>query len=89
MPTHVDGNALAGPLSEIFRVDMTTAMCCCEGCGDVAPLANEMVYHGLGTVVRCRQCDDVLMVLVATPDETVMSVRGLRSLSLPAPPKQQ
>jgi Family of unknown function (DUF6510) len=88
MPTHVDGNALAGPLSEIFRIDMTTATCCCDGCGDVASLASEMVYRGLGTVVRCRQCDDVLMVFVETPNQTVMSVRGLRSLSVPAPPPQ-
>ena len=72
----------------MFRVDMTTATCCCGGCGDVASLASEMVYHGPGTVVRCRQCDDVLMVLVATPDGTVLSLQGLRSLSLPAPPTQ-
>lgn len=24
--THLDGNALAGPLSELFRDDMTTAL---------------------------------------------------------------
>lgn len=82
MTRHVDGNALAGPLSEILRVDITAAMCCCEGCGDFSALASEMVHNGAGIVVRCRQCDDVLITAVTTPDRTVVRFHGLRSVSI-------
>ena len=33
---HVDGNALAGVLSELFRFDVTTARMRCASCGDLA-----------------------------------------------------
>ncbi len=86
MASHVDGNALAGPLSEVFRTDMTTAVCCCGGCGDTTSLASEMVYgtDGLahGSVVRCRACDDVLLTLVETPDRTVVRFAGVTTLSV-------
>jgi hypothetical protein len=82
MSSHVDGNALAGPLSEVFRTDMTTAVCCCDGCGDTTTLASEMVYGTHGTVVRCRSCDDVLITVVETPDRTVLSFPGVTSVSV-------
>ncbi|MDQ1572918.1 MAG: hypothetical protein QOH44_477, partial [Actinomycetota bacterium] len=44
MMSHLDGNAIAGPLSEIFGADMTMASGRCGGCGDVSPLAMAMVY---------------------------------------------
>jgi len=40
---HVDGNALAGPLSEVFRDDITTALGRCTSCGDVSVLAEALV----------------------------------------------
>lgn len=82
MSEHVDGNALAGPLSEIFRSDMTVARCSCRGCGDVTSLATEMVYEGHGTVVRCRSCDDVLITIVEAPDRTVLTFPGVSSVSV-------
>jgi hypothetical protein len=82
MADYVDGNALAGPLSAVFRADMTTAVCCCHGCGETTALAAEMVYGVHGTVIRCRSCDDVLVTLVETPDRTVLSFPGLASLSV-------
>lgn len=86
MSSHVDGNALAGPLSEVFRTDMTTAVCCCGGCGDTTTLATEMVYGtdalAHGSIVRCRACDDVLITLVETPDRVVVRFPGVTTLTV-------
>ena len=35
-----DGNALAGPLSEVFAVEVTTAVGRCRGCGTSSQLAD-------------------------------------------------
>lgn len=82
---HVDGNALAGPLSEYFRVDVTTAIGRCAGCSDTAQLARAMVYPDqMGLVVRCRNCNDVLMTVVIGPDRSWLDLSGISSLQLPA-----
>ena len=53
----LDGNAAAGLLSELFAVDVTTAVLTCGGCGAVAALAEAKVYGGMGVVFRCAGCD--------------------------------
>ncbi|MET0990545.1 MAG: DUF6510 family protein [Glaciihabitans sp.] len=85
---HVDGNALAGPLSEYFRVDVTTAVGRCAGCGDVAQVARAMVYPDeMGFVVRCSRCDQVLMTLVNGPDRSWLDLSGVSNLQLPSAPQ--
>ena len=50
----VDGNALAGPLREIFATDVTVAVGRCAGCGRVGAVATLRVYdRGPGLVARC------------------------------------
>jgi hypothetical protein len=84
MPEPVDGNSLAGPLSEIFAVDLTTALARCLGCGDVAEVARARVYPDpTGYVVRCAQCGDVLMVVVEEPDSVCVELRGMSWLKVP------
>jgi len=63
-----DGNALAGPLSEVFAVEVTTAVGRCRGCGRSSQLATLRVY-GLepGLVGRCPGCEEVLIRLARTP----------------------
>ena len=74
---HVDGNALAGVLSELFRFDVTMARMRCASCGDLAVLARAMVYGGeQGLVVRCGACGDALMVVVPMGDRTRIQLRG-------------
>lgn len=81
---HVDGNMLAGPLSELFSVDMTLATGRCIGCGDEAVLAKAMVYgSGTDLVVRCSRCGDVLMTLVRTTDDLRIELRGISMLRIP------
>jgi hypothetical protein len=82
--SHVDGNVLAGPLSELFSIDVTTATGRCEGCGDESVLARAMVYEsGADFVVRCSGCDEVLLTLVRSPTDLRVEMRGLRLLRIP------
>ena len=61
----LDGNAIAGPLFEHFGTEMTTILGACVHCGKRAQVAELVVYaHAPGTVVRCRHCGSVVMVLV-------------------------
>ena len=76
---HLDGNVLAGQLHGVFAFEPTTAEGQCVGCGDVAVLAQAAVFgQPMGFVVRCRSCDDVLMVIVERRGQTSFSMRGLR-----------
>lgn len=78
----VDGNAIGGLLLEVFGAEMTTATGTCGSCGAVGQVAELVVYRpGLGTVVRCRSCDAVLMVLVQRRGVTCVDLRGLASLA--------
>jgi hypothetical protein len=82
----VDGNAIGGLLLEVFGTEMTTAVGTCGSCGAVAQVAELAVYRPeLGTVVRCRSCDAVLMVFVAIRDVTCVDLRGLAELVLCVP----
>lgn len=80
---HVDGNVLAGPLSEIFSSDMTTASGTCASCGDASPLATSMVYLKPKTfIVRCHVCDAVLLTITQTSTQTRLSLSGIASLTI-------
>ena len=77
----VDGNAIGGLLTEVFGTEMTAAASVCETCGDARPVAELAVYRpALGTVVRCRSCDSVLMVFVKIHDRTCVDLLGLATL---------
>ena len=82
----VDGNALAGPLREIFAVEVTTATGRCVACGRVDTVASLHVYRQApGAVARCAGCDAVLLRLVRGPDRAWLDLRGLVFLSIPMP----
>jgi hypothetical protein len=86
-PTYLDGNAIAGMMSEVFTMDVTTAVGHCDGCGRVAVVAEARVYvDAPGAVLRCAGCDAVLMRVVSTPDRTWIDLRGLAVLQLTTPP---
>jgi Family of unknown function (DUF6510) len=79
----LDGNAAAGILQQVFAAEVTTARGTCAGCGQVDALGAVVVYSGgPGMVLRCRQCDSVL-VKVATDGERIwLDMRGVRTLEL-------
>jgi Family of unknown function (DUF6510) len=64
----LDGNVLAGPLSEVYDREMTAVLGRCRGCDDVAALAQAIVHLGAGFVLRCRSCDAVLLTVVVRRD---------------------
>ncbi|MBH0776942.1 DUF6510 family protein [Nocardia bovistercoris] len=83
---HVDGNALAGPLSEVFVGDVTVCACRCGACGATEPLARAMVYlNGPGAVVRCASCSAIVLRLTATPSGRWFDLGDGAALCLPAP----
>jgi hypothetical protein len=83
MSAHVDGNALAGVLSQVFRFEPTTARGRCASCGTIAVLAEGMVYGGeQGLVLRCHSCDGVLLVAVPDGEVIRLQLRGIGWLQL-------
>lgn len=81
--THLDGNVLAGALSEVFTADVTTARGRCGGCGHMAVLAEAMVYTDApGLVARCAGCDQVLATVVDTGDRVILSLAGFSAVEL-------
>jgi hypothetical protein len=81
----LDGNAIGGLLYEVFGVEMTAAAAACASCGARGHVAELVVYlQAPGTVVRCRSCSGVLMVLVDVRGTRCVDLRGLASLD-PAP----
>ena len=77
----LDGNAIGGLLQEIFGTDMTDAEATCATCGAVGPLAETAVYlRGPGTVVRCRTCAGLLMVISQVRGMNCVDLTGLTTL---------
>lgn len=61
----LDGNAIAGRLSDSFGSDMTGASGRCLHCGTTSVVAELRVYlRAPGAVARCPACGKVVMVLV-------------------------
>jgi hypothetical protein len=81
-----DGNALAGHMQDVFRVDVTTAVGRCTQCGRTGPMAEVRVFdHAPGVVARCPVCDQVLLRLVQGPGRAWLDLRGLTYLQLAVP----
>ena len=82
----VDGNAMGGTLSEVFAREVTSARMACDGCGQVEPVGAEHAYlQAPGMVLRCRHCEQVLLVVVTKANGTyLLSFRGVRWFELSA-----
>jgi len=82
-PRFTDGNSLAGPLAELFAVDVTTATAVCAHCGRRGVVAELHVYAaGPGTVARCPACQEPVLRFVRTAESLVLDLRGAVSLSV-------
>ena len=79
----LDGNAMAGALGEIFVRDMTMARIVCGGCGTMEAIGAERAYvHAPGVVLRCRNCDNAVVVMVTAGDRQLISFRGAARLEI-------
>jgi Family of unknown function (DUF6510) len=80
--SHLDGNAAAGPLSEIFALELTAARFTCAGCGRREALGAAPLYEsGPGTVVRCPGCSAVLLRYARVRGELVLDLSGIGLLT--------
>jgi hypothetical protein len=79
----LDGNAAAGVLADLFVPETTMARATCAGCGAQRPLGAARLYAGMGTVLRCVDCDLVLLRVVVAPGRLVLEMSGVRRLELP------
>jgi Family of unknown function (DUF6510) len=83
-PDHLDGNAVGGLLIDAFGQDMTAARERCGGCGSVRPLGELLAYtRGPGDVLRCPDCERVLLVAVRIGGRTRLSARSIAWLEMP------
>jgi hypothetical protein len=81
--THVDGNALAGQLSDLFAFDVTEAIGRCANCGASGMIGEAMVYRASpGTVARCPHCSAVLATIVESDDKIWLSLAGVSALEV-------
>ncbi len=82
----VDGNELAGPLRELFAIDVTVARGRCVGCGREGMVAEAVVFdRAPGLVARCPGCDSVLLRVVRGPDRAWLDLRGVTCLEFALP----
>ena len=83
---YTDGNALGGPLAEIFAADLSMAERVCAHCGDRSVVARLHVYdHAPGVVARCPTCQGVNLRLVRGRDRVWLDLRGMVSLEVAVP----
>jgi Family of unknown function (DUF6510) len=76
----LDGNAIAGTLVAIFDTELTTAIGACASCGRRSLVGELAVYlRGPGTVVRCRHCAAVMMVIVEAHGISCVDLQGLEA----------
>jgi hypothetical protein len=80
----LDGNSAAGLLSEIFVRDVTTARATCVGCGSTDSLgALHMYAQEMGAVLRCPDCECVVLRIVRTPTHVWLDATGSRAIAIP------
>ena len=83
MENKLDGNAAAGMLQEIFPFEMTLVQATCKGCGTTNVIGALAAYmHGMGTVVRCPVCDNVLIRVAQVKRRYWLDMRGVRVLQI-------
>jgi hypothetical protein len=78
----LDGNSIAAVLEDVFGRDMTVASGRCAGCGAEREVGALHVYRAAGIVVRCPDCDSVLLRIVEARDRTWIDFRGLSTVEL-------
>lgn len=80
----LDGNALTGPLLELFALDLVPALSTCAHCGATAPLAaHDLFTDAPALVLRCRDCTGVVLRYGTAGGRVRLDMSGCRLLVLP------
>ena len=80
---HLDGNAEAGLLSEIFAAEFTTVERICQSCGDRNAGGAHRSYLGAGVVLRCPNCGDIALRVTPRDRDCVLDMRGTWIIARP------
>jgi Zn finger protein HypA/HybF involved in hydrogenase expression len=81
----LDGNAVAGLFRELFSFELTTARARCDNCGAIAEVGSVLVFaNAPGSVLRCPQCESVLMRIAKDGGRYWLDVRGISWLEIRA-----
>lgn len=79
----LDGNAAAGPLRELFALDLVAAACTCAHCGATTALAEYTLYPDApALVLRCPSCIGVVLRYASTGGRARLDLTGARLLVL-------
>jgi hypothetical protein len=78
----LDGNAVAGMLSQVFAVEMTTATMTCGHCGTSGAVGAMHVFRGAGIVMRCPNCDHAGAKIVEDGTRIWMNFGGMQALEI-------
>lgn len=80
----LDGNALGGLLHELFDAEMTISPVECASCGRVGEMGRLWAFtESPGYVLRCPDCQSIVMWMTVTPDHIYLDARGARYLRIP------
>lgn len=81
--SHVDGNAIVGPLSLALGTDAALARLTCRACGLDHLVAEAHVYlRAPGIVIRCPSCGNAEIVLVELEHRVQITTMGVERLVL-------
>jgi predicted RNA-binding Zn-ribbon protein involved in translation (DUF1610 family) len=84
----LDGNGIAGLLTEVFDSEMTAVDRGCGSCGAHHVVGAHRAYRGAGTVLRCPACGDVAARISSLPDRHVVRLAGTWLIEVPRPGAQ-
>jgi hypothetical protein len=80
---HLDGNAAAGELAELFTAEMTAAIVTCASCGATGAVGAALLYgQRPGLVLRCPQCLAMLACITHVRERVLVDMAGVRILQM-------
>ncbi len=79
----LDANAVAGIMQEIFGVEMTASPTECAHCGAEGEVGTLLAFtQAPGIVLRCPNCENVVVRITRPPDAYYIDARGAVYLRL-------
>ncbi len=79
----LDGAAVAGQLGAALARGLTSATVTCGRCGAMEALESTHAYQGAGAVLRCPQCEEALVKVVAAGTRIWIGFPGPVTLKMP------
>ncbi len=79
----LDGNAVAGLLHSVFEMEMTEQPLQCAHCGQRGEIGRLLAFtQAPGVVLRCPECENIVLRIVETEDAFYLDARGAVYLRL-------